>query len=246
MIELSDSSFNQAGLRRELGPRIAVVHELSHYWDWKTGGLWSRIKNSAGNKVSGLVAFIGQESAPTAYGRTNTQEDWAESVAMYVYPQYAKIIQSEGDPLEVNFAPGRPGLGSWSHDLCRSTLHGAFRRVEMTTNPQDHLTQPSQYCPLSTLLGFLLVVVLAACRNTVGSSTSTPAHDLCAFAHSPELLLGTTDVAGVADWVKAAYAVQAEQRVKTEGDFAHRRILLDGGQSPLVGQRARWKTGSGV
>ncbi len=88
----------------------------------------------------------------------------------------------------------------------------------MTTNPQDHLTQPSQYCPLSTLLGFLLVVVLAACRNTVGSSTSTPAHDLCAFAHSPELLLGTTDVAGVADWVKAAYAVQAEQRVKTEGD----------------------------
>ncbi len=111
MIELSDSSFNQAGLRRELGPRIAVVHELSHYWDWKTGGLWSRIKNSAGNKVSGLVAFIGQESAPTAYGRTNTQEDWAESVAMYVYPQYAKIIQSEGDPLEVNFAPGRPGLG---------------------------------------------------------------------------------------------------------------------------------------
>ena len=111
-IELADSSFNQVGFRKDLGPRIAVVHELAHYWDWKTGGFWSKITNTAGEKASGMAAFVGQESGPTDYGRKNIQEAWAESVAMYVYPQYAQIIQSEGNPLEVNFEAGRPGLGS--------------------------------------------------------------------------------------------------------------------------------------
>ncbi|MFZ1464633.1 MAG: RHS repeat-associated core domain-containing protein, partial [Anaerolineae bacterium] len=112
-IELTDSTFNQAGLRKKFGPRIAVVHELAHYWDWKTGGIWSKVMNTSGALVDGMTAFVGMgnESAPTLYGQKNAQEEWAESVAMYVYPEYEQILLSENNPLEVQPNVGRPGLG---------------------------------------------------------------------------------------------------------------------------------------
>ena len=112
-IELTDSTFNQAGVRKEFGPKIAVVHELAHYWDWKTGSFWSKMMNTPGALVNGITApvGIGNESAPTLYGQTNEQEDWAETVAMYVYPEYQQILLSENNPFEVQPNVGRPGLG---------------------------------------------------------------------------------------------------------------------------------------
>lgn len=70
------------------------------------------------------------------------------------------------------------------------------------------------------IIGLLLVVVLVACGNPIDSATPVLAQDLCMFAHSPELQLGTTDAVGVAKWVKATYGVEPEQMVKTEGDLS--------------------------
>jgi len=95
-ITLADYTFNQSGMRRTLGSRIAIAHELAHYWDWKTGGISGKIFNQSGQIVQNLP----QEVGPTAYGRTHPNETWAESVAGYVYPSYFGILRAEGDPNE--------------------------------------------------------------------------------------------------------------------------------------------------
>jgi RHS repeat-associated protein len=111
---LDDSTFTQPGLRAELGPEIAVVHELAHYWDWKSGNLWSKLFDLQGRNARGMAAFTGDESGPTAYGRTNTSEEWAESVAMYVYPAYRDLLVAEGNKQEVDPKNGIfPALRMW-------------------------------------------------------------------------------------------------------------------------------------
>lgn len=66
------------------GAKTAIVHELAHYWDWKTKYAHSQ----------GLSAL--NEYGPTQYALTSSKEDWAESVASYVYPSYlARLRKSE-------------------------------------------------------------------------------------------------------------------------------------------------------
>ncbi len=95
-ITIADYTFAQSGLRTWLGPKIAIVHELAHYWDWKTGNVWSKALNHSGHIVQNLPHEIG----PTFWGRTNPAETWAEDVAGFVYPGYFAILKAEGKPKE--------------------------------------------------------------------------------------------------------------------------------------------------
>ena len=55
-----------------------LTHELAHVWDSRTGHQPSR----------GLRQAVGEEQSHTDYGMTNAREDWAESLTVYVFPQY--------------------------------------------------------------------------------------------------------------------------------------------------------------
>jgi hypothetical protein len=109
LITLADYTFQQPGPRAVWGPQIAVAHELAHHWDWKAGGA-----NSTG--ISGGILM---ELGPTDYGRMGgPKEEWAESVAGYLYPVYFQILGIEGSPDEnftvvyhFGFAHKLPGLG---------------------------------------------------------------------------------------------------------------------------------------
>jgi RHS repeat-associated protein len=61
--------------------KVGIVHELAHAWD-----------HSHGNRLSkGLVRYANGEPAPTEYGATSPRgatDEWAESVAAFVYPAY--------------------------------------------------------------------------------------------------------------------------------------------------------------
>ncbi len=76
---------------------VAVVHELAHIWDARTAGLVRRILGRPGRIVREMVRFVGDEPGPTRYGsgiRSVVRvpcpacEEWAESVAAYLYPEY--------------------------------------------------------------------------------------------------------------------------------------------------------------
>jgi len=107
-ITLADHTFNQKKLRAVLGPRIAVVHELAHYWDWKTNNPWQKITSPSGDLARGLPT----EDGPTAYGRSKLCEQWAESVAGYVYPEYFAILRAEGKRHEN--IDGFSQIGPWT------------------------------------------------------------------------------------------------------------------------------------
>jgi len=97
-IQLDDAVMNQTGLRKELGPQIAVVHELAHYWDWKMGGPLSKFLNMPGALSRGMRAAVGGEPGPTWWARNGGfAEDWAESAAAYVIPRYTTIVAQEGE-----------------------------------------------------------------------------------------------------------------------------------------------------
>jgi RHS repeat-associated protein len=110
VIYLADYTFNQSGLRETLGPKIAIVHELAHAWDQKTGGPLAWLVNGSGVIGKSMANAIGNEDAPTWYGTRNIGEDWAESAASYVYPEYTNILVNENDPRET--LGRQPGLAS--------------------------------------------------------------------------------------------------------------------------------------
>jgi len=106
-ITVANYTFNQPGLREIIGPRIAIVHELAHAWDQRTGGFWAWLTNGPGTITAGMPSAIGNEDAPTGYGDSNILEDWAESVASYVYPEYAEILVAENPPrVQAGIQPG--------------------------------------------------------------------------------------------------------------------------------------------
>ena len=113
LITLADHTFNQSKLRAFYGPRISIVHELAHYWDWRNNKVW-QIHKLDGPLARGLPQ---REDGPTAYGRTLLREEWAESVAGYVYPQYYWIIRAEGKPTEVTKGRSQFGPCSLEFDL---------------------------------------------------------------------------------------------------------------------------------
>lgn len=123
-ITVVDSTLKQPGVRAALGPNIAMVHEMAHVMDQKTGGIQAWLMNGPGIITGGMPAAIGDEDAPTWYGTTNIVEDWAESVAMYVYPEYSDILIKEGNPRE-NKAR-QPGLES--RPLHRQYVESQLRR----------------------------------------------------------------------------------------------------------------------
>ena len=129
-ITIADYSFDQPDakgtLKKQWGPRVAIAHELAHYWDWKTGSVWSRAINASGAIVGGMSTAIGGEPGPTWWARTaGITEDWAESVAGYLFPKYFHFLREEAklDPAvytkeyyDVTLPSGRtvtfgPGLG---------------------------------------------------------------------------------------------------------------------------------------
>jgi RHS repeat-associated protein len=130
-IVLSDAAFDRPGaigaaLQQEWGPKVEIAHELAHYWDWKTGTSLSKAWNLPGAIVLGMPAAVQTEPGPTAYARTGPVEDWAETVAGYLYPVYFEWLKL--DPREwITLENGDkipPGLGT----LHRLYVWNQFRR----------------------------------------------------------------------------------------------------------------------
>jgi RHS repeat-associated protein len=124
-ITIADYTFNQSGgsLKRKWGPKVAIAHELAHYWDWKTGSAWAKTAGGSGAIVAGMPSAIQGEVGPTWYARTSIVEGWAESVAGYLFSEYFAFLVQEakltGDPREYrvitlpsgNIVRLPPGLG---------------------------------------------------------------------------------------------------------------------------------------
>lgn len=104
---------------------VALVHELAHVWDARTAGIVFRVLGWPGRVVREMVRFVGEEPGPTWYGSGRsglrrtlraTGEEWAETVAAYLYPEYVAHLSSrpeeQGWPLQVGLSQhARPGLG---------------------------------------------------------------------------------------------------------------------------------------
>jgi hypothetical protein len=114
IITIADYTFDQSGgsLKRQWGPKVAIAHELAHWWDRKVSSPWFEWKLS-----SGLRDVVRNEPSPTLYGYSDAQEEWAESVAGYLFPVYFVYLAAE-DPQEVGqyvdplgFVIALPGLG---------------------------------------------------------------------------------------------------------------------------------------
>ncbi len=122
-------------------PQVAFVHEFAHAWDYLNGGKFS----------NSLSDFRGNEPGPTAYGSgpglgtwsTNPRDDeWAESFAAYVYPEYIAYLRTPGTTdfaqeqrweLKLNQRPEyrnspqrRPGLGQFHKAYVALQIHGPF------------------------------------------------------------------------------------------------------------------------
>jgi len=100
LITVGDALFDQpqaqTPLLHQWGPQVAIAHELAHYWDWKTGNWWSRVWGKPGMLTEGMRARVGNEPGPTWYARTQgAVEDWAESVAGYLFPEYFQALEAE-------------------------------------------------------------------------------------------------------------------------------------------------------
>jgi hypothetical protein len=75
---------------------VAVVHELAHAWAFHQTPWLLRMMNV--DLVSRKMRlFVGAEEGPTKYGQKNwlnPAEEWAESVAGYVYPEYINHLKT--------------------------------------------------------------------------------------------------------------------------------------------------------
>lgn len=87
---------------------VAVVHELAHEWDAQSANLLERLLAQGGRIVKGMVTYVGNEPGPTCYGGLQAKdcmfphmpkEEWAESVAAYLYPEYIDWLR-ENQPSE--------------------------------------------------------------------------------------------------------------------------------------------------
>ncbi len=107
----------------------ALVHELAHAWDARTANVVARILGQPGRMVREMMRFVGEEPGPTWYGsglsglrRTfrAASEEWAETVAAYLYPEYIAHLSSRPEEQEWPLRAGltghvRPGLGPRHH-----------------------------------------------------------------------------------------------------------------------------------
>jgi hypothetical protein len=102
--------FQQSTLTHQQPPwlgEVAVVHELAHAWAFNQSPV-SRILGVDLLSYK-MRLFCGQEEGPTIYGKKNwisPAEEWAESVAAYVYPEYIDHLQNHPTHPEVNSGLG--------------------------------------------------------------------------------------------------------------------------------------------
>lgn len=96
---------------------VAVVHELAHIWDARTAGLLRRLLGRPGRIVREMVRFVGDEPGPTWYGSGSRAvvrvpcpacEEWAESVAAYLYPEYIAHLASRPQEQAWPLRAGKP------------------------------------------------------------------------------------------------------------------------------------------
>ncbi len=119
LIQISKGLFHQGGspLQQQWGAHVAVAHELAHYWAWKNSGTWlQKALGFPGNMVNGLTLSTRNEPGPTWWARNKGPvEDWAESVAGYLYPQYFSWLRENLNEQEtathVTLKFSLPGLG---------------------------------------------------------------------------------------------------------------------------------------
>jgi len=117
-------------------PQVAFVHEFAHAWDYVNGGKYS----------TGLPTFRGDEPGPTAYGSGTglgtwssnpPANEWAESIAAYVYPEYIAYLRTpSGRHYEreqdwqtaLGLQPyyTRPGLGQYHRAYVALQIDGPF------------------------------------------------------------------------------------------------------------------------
>lgn len=122
---------------------VAVVHELAHIWDAHTADIVRRILGRPGRIVRELVRFVGEEPGPTWYGSRASglkhwqaaSEEWAESVAAYLYPEYIAHLSNRPEerqwPLLFGLAEHiRPGLG----DRHRAYVEARFEEIRRAVN----------------------------------------------------------------------------------------------------------------
>jgi RHS repeat-associated protein len=102
-IVLTNYPFDKVGHRDEFVIHT-VIHELGHVWDWRKGGALSDgLAEELGTVVCGqrLCHFditAGAEPPPgdqnDPYAGNNALEDWAETFATYIYPDYYAAEQA--------------------------------------------------------------------------------------------------------------------------------------------------------
>ncbi|NPA26259.1 MAG: hypothetical protein GXO36_01470, partial [Chloroflexi bacterium] len=80
--------------------QVAIVHELAHVWAFRSVPrwlAWARVDLLAWQ----LVWYARQEPGPTRYGRRNwlnPSEEWAETVAAVLYPEYIEHLRQTREP----------------------------------------------------------------------------------------------------------------------------------------------------
>jgi len=108
---------------------VALVHELAHAWDARTANIVARVLGQPGRMVREMMRFVGEEPGPTWYGsgllglrRTfrAASEEWAETMAAYLYPEYiahlSSRLEEQAWPQRAGLAGHmRPGLGPRHH-----------------------------------------------------------------------------------------------------------------------------------
>lgn len=99
LITLSEGELHQDP---EWRGQVAVVHELAHEWDAQSANWFQRAFGGGGRIVREMIAFVGDEPGPTCYGGLMAKdctfkrvpvEEWAESVAAYVFPEYIEWLR---------------------------------------------------------------------------------------------------------------------------------------------------------
>lgn len=120
---------------------VAVVHELAHVWDARTANILERMSGRPGRLVRGLMEFVGDEPGPTWYGSQASglrtwraaSEEWAETVAAYLYPEYVAHLSTQ--PRERWWTEtlgkadhSRPGLG----DRHRAYVEARFAEIRQS------------------------------------------------------------------------------------------------------------------
>ncbi|MCS7179412.1 MAG: hypothetical protein RML46_08850 [Anaerolineae bacterium] len=133
---------------------VALIHELAHAWDARTANLVSRILGRPGRIVREMVRFVGEEPGPTRYGSglrlfhrnasTAASEQWAETVAAYLYPEYIAHLSGRPEEREWPAQAGRPehlrpGLGI-RH---RVYVEGRFLEGQDGMTPTPNLPEKS-------------------------------------------------------------------------------------------------------